>query len=226
MYKLIVGIDPSFENVGIAIKDLATGKISLFPVKNFQAAVRLFKTLDLSDAVIVLENPGLDSMIFSTKYWLENFLSQIDNGEISVKRMLAFLKWNGSKRSDPSNPEALAYVQYKSNLEMAKRVGKSIASAELLLSIFDAASIPVIQIRPSDRTRARRNGEKVIHKLNVLKGMNMPTKLTGIEFNLLTGYDKISNEHSRDAATMIWDKTEAWCSLQIAKSKKKSELQF
>jgi hypothetical protein len=82
-------------------------------------------------------------------------------------------------------------------------VGQNKAAAKLIIQVLEEKGIPVLEVAPSERQKAYRDekGGKVYHdKPNMLK---MPTKTNAAQFEEVTGYGGRSNEHGRDAGTLI-----------------------
>lgn len=101
----------------------------------------------------------------------------------------------------------------KKQFNMALKRGQDIGKNKYLCKIFvkelEALGIPHIRVSPSDRWRADKNKSKgglVITPSN-LELYQMPTKLTSAQFKTLTGYSNPTNEHERDASTIVYGKT-------------------
>jgi len=51
--------------------------------------------------------------------------------------------------------------------------------------------------------------------------LTMPTKTNAKQFETITGYKGQSNEHTRDAATLVFNKTAKWAETMIKIQEKK-----
>ncbi|MCH2044582.1 MAG: hypothetical protein MK212_10735 [Saprospiraceae bacterium] len=83
------------------------------------------------------------------------------------------------------------------SLKFAQDVGKNKAIANTIIEKCRRLNIDYALVAPSERRRADK-GNKVLAQLN------MPTKTTQQQFRLLTGFTRPTNEHSRDAGTLVW----------------------
>lgn len=105
-------------------------------------------------------------------------------------------------------------------LKIANDLGKNMHCARLIAESLRLANIPTAHVKPSERHRAN----KIHPQLGMLariRAYTMPTKTNRKQFEQLTGYDGRSSEHSRDAATMLWEKTSFYWKNRIKTQKLK-----
>lgn len=87
-------------------------------------------------------------------------------------------------------------------------VGTTMAAAAMIEKALVQAGIDYVLINPSRRTNVKKiKGVSPAHYL--------PTKTSDEYFQTLTGYDGKTNEHERDAATLVWGRD--WGVLQARK---------
>ena len=103
----------------------------------------------------------------------------------------------------------LTEVQSKFSIAMkyAQYVGMQKAACDQLIQILENAGVSVLQISPAQRTNMKTAKKKAGKATVNLESLQLPTKLTAHEFFELTGYDGVSNEHSRDAGILIYKET-------------------
>jgi len=84
-------------------------------------------------------------------------------------------------------------------MKVSRDAGKNAGGAMILNQQLKVMGLPCVNVAPSKRQRAK-NGRMVVGHLN------MPTKVSAKQFKQLTRYSKTkgNNEHSRDAATLVW----------------------
>ncbi len=198
--KWIVGIDPSFINCGICRYNPETNEMALFTGDFFEAINWIGQNMKLKDCVFVLENPALDSAVFSGLGICKGTVLQYGD----YQKKLGAKEW--------PLPTAVKWdnvaEQISIALNMATKVGESKASGKLMAQMLAKHKVPVIQIAPSNRDRADR--AKVPVGL-----MTMPTKTTRQQFETLTGFKGVSNEHNRDAATLVCGKDFQWAEMML-----------
>lgn len=198
--KIQIAFDPSFVTMGVAIKDQSkkSNKYKLFTGDLNRCVKWIGQNCKLKEVVAIVENPALDSAVFGA--W-EQMKKAISAGNIGT-------------------------IKYEFNMiiSRAQKVGENKAAAKLIIKMLAEKNVPVIEIAPSSRQKAfKKNKEGKIERKNV-KLLRMPTKTTKEQFHELTGEDpkEGNTEHSRDAATLLHNKTMKWFELQI-KMKEKPE---
>ena len=94
-------------------------------------------------------------------------------------------------------------------LQMAQAVGKNKYICKLFIAEIKMREMPHLRVSPSSRDRADKSKFRggVTIEAGQVELMRMPTKTTEAEFKRLTGYMGNTNEHERDAATLVWNKT-------------------
>lgn len=188
--EYLVGIDPSFTNCAAAIYHPATRGLQLHTGDLFSVMAFLNSSGVLGKCIVVCENPNLDSNTFG---------------------MWAFFKQALTTNRDLKTLQG----QFGICMKRAQDIGKSKASAELLIEMFRRQSIPVLEVKPSSRDRA----DKV--KNADVRLMKMPTKTNAAQFAAYAGFPvPKSNEHNRDAATLILGRNIEWAQRQLMLRKK------
>jgi hypothetical protein len=200
MRDVLIGIDASLINCGVAV--LENGTLQLYKGELLEAVAFIRKGGWKDRAYIVIEDPNKDRAVFGM--W----------GKVKA----SILKFAG-KTTGPygirQTPGTLPDIEseFRMAMKQAQNVGESKAAAKVLIALFKQAGMPVVRIAPSDRHRADKDGLKV----QGVQMLTMPTKTTAAQFEKFTGYTGRSNEHNRDAATLVWGKAPKWCEFMLAK---------
>lgn len=190
--KILLGIDPSFITMGVAIKDPSKKlhKYKLFTGTMTDCISWLGQNVKMKEVVAIVENPALDSAVFGA--W-ERMRKAIVTGGIGT-------------------------IKYEFNMiiSRAQKVGENKAAAKLFIKLLADKGVPVIEVAPSARQKAYSKVKGNIERKKV-KLLRSPTKTTKEQFYELTGENpkEGNTEHSRDAATLLHGKTLKWCELQL-----------
>jgi len=213
----LVGLDPSFKTMGVALWTPSTAQLSFYSGK-LQHCIRwIFKSdlFDPKEIICVVENPNMDSPSF--KLWAGKYPFAI-SGSIKKRTIFGFknvvtsfakTEYRRALTRPANAPLHIDHVRsaFAQAIKHGQRVGKSQAAAEYTIDILRSSQIPVLEIKPSDRHRAdvtsRGNPKDVRLK-------KCPTKTTRVQFEEYSGIKigpRESNEHSRDAATLVVNKT-------------------
>lgn len=81
--------------------------------------------------------------------------------------------------------------------KISRDAGKNQAGATVVRQLCNHFRVPCLLIAPSQRRQAK-------PYLKFVKGLPYPTKTTKEQFNTLTGCFARTNEHNRDAGTLVW----------------------
>lgn len=195
---VLIGIDASLINCGVAVYE--GSNLTLYKGDIWEAIDFIRNTGLSKRAIIVLEDANMDKTSF---------------GLWSAFKAVV-LKFAG-KATGPYGikqaPATLADVEseFRMAMKRSQDIGRSKAAATMLIMLFERAKIPVLRIAPSDRHRA----DKMKLNNQGVKMLCMPTKTTANQFEQLTGYNGRSNEHNRDAATLVHGRTIAWAEMKI-----------
>lgn len=190
----LIGLDPSLKTAGVAILNPSTGERALYS-GNWTAVVDWLSAKKiLGQSIAIIEDPNRDSTLFGG--W-------------------AMVKVEILKMMERKGQASLASVQgvFSVAAKMAQHVGENKASARVFIELFRKHGIPYGTIAPSSRNRADR--DMVKFKNLGIQQLIMPTKTTAHQFQQLTSFDGRSNEHSRDAYTLIHGRTIKWGLLQV-----------
>jgi len=143
----------------------------------------------------VLENPNLETNIFGMWPMLQMDIQKYKRGELALQSKKVRGGYTASVQSTFSRA-----------MKQAQSVGKNQAAAQEAIKFFDSNGIFNLSIKPSDRQKAlsKRRGQTTLKDPRFIK---MPTKTNAKQFQDLTGHKGRSNEHSRDAATLIYRMT-------------------
>lgn len=191
--NILIGIDASLVNCAAAI--YADDKYEMFKGELLEVVAWIREKKLKDKAYVVIEDPNKNRTVFGM--W--------------PKVQAEVFKYRSNRSASTGDVQSCFLMAMK----QAQNVGESKAAAKILISVFRQSGLPVITIAPSDRDRADKDGLKVqgIHMLS------MPTKTTAEQFRQLTGYDGRSNEHSRDAATLVWGKNARWCEMMLQRQR-------
>jgi hypothetical protein len=183
--KYLIGIDPSLENMGVAVYEIATKELTLKTGRWIEMLEWISaQPILAAQGGFVLENPELDSRFFGTT-------ALLNNGHKYKQGVIGQAEWSS---------------QVQIAMTCAQSVGKNKAAAKVIIDMLSGCKL--IQIAPSSRDKmVERNADKV-------RFLNMPTKTTAKQFCELTGYEKRCSEHARDAATLVWGRNAAWFELR------------
>lgn len=194
--KYLIGIDASFQDAGVCIYDTTSGKMGLFSGDLFAVMSHLNRCDVLDKAIAVIENADLDSTTFDAWFRFKQWVLKLISGKIRMEFGEDNLKsW------------------FSREMKIAQDAGKAKAAGALFVEIFRRANVPVLEIAPSSRDRADKEALK--SGFRGIKLLNMPTKTTARQFQDYTGHVGTSNEHSRDAGTLVSGNTIAWARMSI-----------
>ena len=84
----------------------------------------------------------------------------------------------------------------RTSIKIAQDVGKVKAHAQHIIERLESLGAVVVKVNPSRRRKAGKTSDPRL--------FNMPVKLTSAQFEQLTGYPGSTNEHVRDAATLVY----------------------
>lgn len=201
---LLLGIDPSFVNFGACIYNPADKSMNM-KTGDMQSMVKWIQTqCKLKHCIAVVENPALNSTTFGMWGMLKK---QIDG----------MMNYNKQRFNKVVKKVSIADVQSSFLIAMnyAQKVGENKAAAKQIITMLRHAGVPVIEIAPSARDKAfTKKSGKVVRR--EVKFLTMPTKTSQAQFKELTGFEKRSSEHARDAATLVHGRSMSWAINNIA----------
>lgn len=225
----LFGVDPSFTNFGVSLYDPKTKTILKMKTGEFLPMVNwIGQNIKLKTIIAVVENPDMDKNIFGMWGMVK---SEIDNAiRYAIWRAVKFgmpQKWASrillgvgvTKKSCTtlSTETNLASAQQAFGIAMkrARSVGENSAAAKLIIKMLADKNVPIIQISPSKRDRFDRIQKKFPKVAVKLASLKMPTKTSAQAFNGWTGWTERSNEHNRDAGTLVYNKTMLWARAKL-----------
>lgn len=176
----LIGIDPSFNTMGVCVYRPETKAMHLFTGNLLDAISWISNNAPLKSSIVILENPALDKPAFKMWGLVKTPILLFDRRKASIQDVES---------------------KFRIAMKYAQNVGESKASAKLLLELLRRKVVQVIEVSPSQRQRADK--ERVRH----VQALRMPTKTTAKQFQELTGYTDKSSEHARDAATLVWGRS-------------------
>lgn len=191
---IFLGVDPSFENMGVCVHNPESNRTKMFTGDLFQVLEWLGQNCKMKQVIAVVENPNLDSAVFGVWGLIKK----------AINALIKYRVWQFTKKGKPPQHTTEADVQYQINMALsrAQKVGKNKAAAKLIITMLRKKGVPVIEVAPSKRDKAfKKVKEKKI--LKNVKLLIMPTKTTSEQFAELTGITQRSSEHARDAATLV-----------------------
>lgn len=229
-------IDPSFSTMGAGFYNAETKKILSMKTGDF---MKIYKYINqnckLSEIVMVIENPALNSNVFKMWGLVEDsirdmvrymFTGAVLHGFPRQFIARAMTSVNIKLRKGQSNTsnlqKTLEDVRSKFSIAMnyAQKVGENKAAAKLMIKMMADKGVPIIEIAPSERKRADKIKMKAGKAKVDWRTVPYPTKMTATDFKELCGYEGKSSEHSRDAMTMIVGKDLNWVTRNLPEEKK------
>jgi hypothetical protein len=184
----LIGIDVSIQdgNNGLAIYNTTTKQFECIRATSFVSLVGeiadFYKENKAEGCIAVVEDAELDSTVFGA--W-EAFSQYLKKGYAITTLKSAF----------------------STAMQKAQNVGMQKAAARLTIAAIERLGIEVIRIAPSWRDRADKIKKVAGLHHRAIEVYSMPTKTTAAQFKQLTGYQDSTNEHGRDAATLVWGQT-------------------
>lgn len=194
----LLGIDPGVDTFSVAVyhmqakvyKEFFTGTLE----QGIEYCVKISREIDVLGAV--MEDPRMNKRIFGQWEKLERYL----------------LKWkSGHKMKQPAGPPKYVTTDdLKSVFGISMRHSSSVGANRLCAKIAERRlqyyGIPVLCINPTNRKTAYREekGKKIPLPPHLVKQLIKPTKTNAAQFHALTGCEIRTNEHKRDAATLVW----------------------
>lgn len=189
--KRLMGIDPGVKNSGIAAWHPETRSWTTMTTLPWDLARQFIEALDPEEYGIIIEDPDLDSNLFGGWDVMSIGIDSYRHGRIT-REMLK--------------------IQYRTNTRIARDVGKNQMVAQVLRASMEYRKIPHLRIAPSNRDSI--NDRRITKKIQLLQ-YRIPTKTTAEQFETITGYSGRSSSHSRDAATLVYDRTVQWFCTQL-----------
>jgi hypothetical protein len=203
MINYLLGFDPSFKTMGVAIKHLKTGKLTLYSGTFQQCLNFVNKNCVLFESLAVVENAGMISTVF--KVW-PMVKGEVDKYADSLaKHHLLKIKETTCSTKKPNISDVQS--QFSIAMKYAQYVGMQKAACDQLIQSLESCKVEVLQVSPAKRTNMKTVRKKAGKGTVNLEAVSLPTKLNANEFYQLTKYEGSSNEHSRDAAILIYDQT-------------------
>lgn len=203
-----LGIDPSLRTAGAAFFDSETYQLVHVSGKIIDVMREIDLRMPPGEVVVIMEDPGLDRNTFGAVGMITAKAQEYKAGKASKQEL-----------------EMIAGVATK----MSRDVGENAGAAEVFKQWFEERNIPVLCVKPSERDKAYKRvkvGKGMsTRRLNVL-GLKLPTKTTQEQYKQLTGHVGRTNEHERDAGTLVYGRSAAWVrhrqSLEIIAKQKKA----
>ena len=190
--QILIGIDIGiWKNTGVAIYDPKAKEFILIESMDFFDAMAKIKGIYINpdyDIIVVVENADLSSNVFGADVTLVNFIKG----------------WMAKPIKDWKGLTSKIRMVITWGTNVGKNKGIAVSFCKKLREI----GIATVEINPSDR-RVAGSTVKVgkIEQVIPLNQLPMPTKVKSEDFIKLTGYTKQTNDHGRDAATLLWKKT-------------------
>lgn len=182
---ILLGIDPSFYTMGVALFDKDKNDLKLF-AGTYQECLKWLKyNCKLATVVAVVENPALNSAVFGAWSDMKKAVVAYKNHHMTIGE-LASVHAIGLKR--------------------AQYVGENKAAAKMIIKSLRNKNVPVLEVSPSDRQKAYKEikkGKKVVKQLLDVRFLNHPTKCNKEQFSDYSGFVIKGSEHSYDAGTLV-----------------------
>jgi len=104
-----------------------------------------------------------------------------------------------------------SWLDFKIENQKAIVVGKLFGATMIIKEFLKRNGCKYYSVAPEERDSAK-NRRKALRPIETLKS---PTKTNKHQFKHLTGYSKRTNEHERDAATLVYGRTICWAETQL-----------
>lgn len=201
--RYLIGVDPSFKTMGVAIKDCHVGTMKLY-TGIFQDSIDFInKNCNIHNSIAIVENAAMINAVFKVWHMMDK---EIDNyAESLAKHHL--LKMKSTNCVSQKKSKEACRSQFEICIRYGISVGKQMAAAEQTILAFKSVGIEVLEISPSKRSNMKTLRSKAGKAKINLETVELPTKLNAAEFAQLTGYLGKSSEHSRDAAILVYNQT-------------------
>ncbi len=191
MKQTLIGVDIGiWKNTGIAIyfpKEKQYHSIRSTDVFEALQWIQAWVEMPEYNVIVIVENSDLDSNVFGADQDLVAYIKKWQTGRRDYKLLLKQIR------------KAIAW---------GSNVGKNKGIAVSFLKKLNELNIPTVEIAPSQRRKADKTVKiGKIEQAIPVNQLPMPTKTTAAQFQKLTGYRERTNEHGRDAATLVWKKT-------------------
>ncbi len=194
---MLIGVDGGMETFSLAFYE---PRLRLFPgfftgTKEQAIEYIIQAELDIYPKYnfhFVVENPDLNKAVFGAWEKMEDLIKGY--------------KFNGVQLSEVESV-------FKTVCKIAQNVGQNKLLARQFINYLNVRQYPTISIAPSQRTKAITDSGERLKGISLLSA-SMPTKTDKYQFLTLTGHAGITNEHQRDAAMLVYDRTAKWVELQ------------
>ena len=182
----IIGLDPSFTNLGTCFQAI-DGSQQIHIKSDFDHWACFMQHNAPMIRGAIMEEPNLDTGVFKGyEAWEEGFLSNCKDIEAQKSELRKLLK-------------------------IAQDIGKQKAAADQMRKVLDSLGIPYALVAPSARDRAEKTNSRYEIKI-----MKWPTKTTSDQYKWITEVPVVgrTNEHTRDAGTLLIGRTLSWIEAQ------------
>lgn len=187
---VLIGIDPSIKTAGVAIMIAGSQRASLFQGDLLECLWFINKSGVLQRAVVVIEDPNLDSPAFGLWHKMKVAIQGVVSGRAPL---------NGT-----GNESAESF--FRRCIKQAQHVGKNMGAAEIFQMTLQNSNVPFVSVAPSSRHRAvTESGEP-----RDVRFLNRPTKASAVQLKNWLKWPEQTDwggEHSRDALTLIVNRT-------------------
>lgn len=194
----LVGTDPGVSTFSLAVWHCNKKEFVEFHTGTLSSITQLIwdwiknKTYNLAHMGFVVEDPNIDTAFYDG--WKE------------LETQIKMYKFNQAKLKDIESV-------YRKHTKMAQNVGQNKMVAAQFIAWLKMQNLEFLRIAPSSRTKVLKKdatGKEYRLKGVHLKIATMPTKTNAGEFQLITGHKGKTNEHQRDAGTLVFDRTLKW----------------
>lgn len=195
----LLGLDPSGGNTtGAALYYPRDKNLQLWTGTAQQVLEMAQNLVDMDRLVVVMEDPGKNSATFTA-------VEDIMASAWAAVQAQGKKKYQGQvKIMNEVEEKIRKWLKIAGDVRVNKEAAKNMKMA------LERLGVPVVTIAPSDRNRA----DKAKKNRLPVHALTMPTKTNREQFYDLTGYVGRSSEHSRDAATLVWDHTVKWAEIK------------
>lgn len=188
--KLYIGIDPG-SNTGIAIYE-AGGITQMRSGAHCEMLLQVYGLAQTEGLLIevILEDVHADS----TNFVAAQFIAKMMKTPAIIKQI-------------PNDKARMSYC-INAACKRSRDSGMAAGLSADWKAFLDSNRIPYSTLAPSERDNAetlfKKAGKANINPNAVIRSLIAPTKLNAAQFKALTGYAGSTNEHTRDAGTLVW----------------------
>jgi hypothetical protein len=177
------------ETCGAAAYDLRTKKLTHFTGELRSLWKWIGDNYKTDEIIVVLENPGLSKNTYGAVGIVTAAATKYKQGRCGIEEV--------------AKAAGIA-------ARMSRNVGENGASAKYAKKLLTAAKVPVIEVSPTERDKAFKTERDGTKRKLLARALTMPTKTDRAQYESVTGFVGVTNEHARDAGTLVAGRSMMW----------------